>query len=1523
MIIYVFNNEFIENMTISTRLSGMYSVSFNDIVFGNVFPEDNKWFIKYSDNFISNLSCEEIITYKIYVLRDRNTSEIYYLVALPKYNVNSKRFFINGSFSLGNTDDCDIYYPVGTGRKDVLKAIPIENGRWMFEVTPRTLVYVGNKLVNSDVYAYNGDSIFFYGLRVILLGKMLIVNNFSNALRMKTAVFKECSKENDYVPKKNNDEFNDSPLFEPKDYFFKAPRFNFSIEEKEIKVEAPPNEINDSDIPTVLAIGPQITMVFASCFSMINVIMNYASGQGELSQFIISVGTMGVMVIGAITWPIVTRIFNKKRTIKLENKRVKQYTKYLERKKVEIQNEKNSERTILEYNNVEVTKCVEIINQRSIELWQRNIDHTDFLDVRVGIGDDNTKIKISESEDSFSIDGTDKLFTEMKKVINFSKINNNVPITYNFTDSNITAIIGEQNLTDIFLDCVFLQLMTFHSYVDLKIITYTKNVDRWDFLKNAPHSWNNNKTKRYFATTIDELIYITSDLEKEFDARVNDDEAEKEEDDGDIESSNYTTYKDFKPYYLFFIDDISSVRNISLLKKILKYKRNMGFSILTTSSSTTNLPSETTSFLFINEKESAIISSKHNNIQKIFKADFNNNLVDLNLCMQKLANIPIVVEKDKYELPQSLSFLEMYNVGRVEQLNCLSRWEDNNPILSLSVPIGVDQNGELFKMDIHEKAFGPHGLVAGTTGSGKSEWIITYILSLAVNFSPDEVQFVLIDYKGGGLAKSFENSELNIKLPHLAGTITNLDKSEIFRSVAAIESELKKRQEIFNQAREKLKEGSMDIYKYQECYRKGLVNEPMSHLLIISDEFAELKQQQPEFMEQLISTSRIGRSLGIHLILATQKPSGVVNEQIWSNSKFKVCLKVQDKSDSNEVLKKPDAAYLKQVGAFYLQVGNDDYYNLGQSAWAGAKYYPSDSVKKKIDDSIQYINNLGQVKNELKEDNENEKKESHGEQLLNIVSYICKISSQMNFKKHKLWLPNIPDKIYLNEIIKKYSRVSKGRYNYDVAIGEYDEPRKQEQGLLTIDLAEGNVAIMGQNGSGIDNLISTIIFSAITEHTPSDLNFYIIDFGAETMKKFSKFPHVGEVVFQDDIDKVVAVLDLVISEIDRRKELLSDYNGSFEYYNRTQKDKLPLIVMTINEFDIFNETLPKLSEIMNNLFRDSPQYGVIFIVSVSTSNGLRTRQLQFFNHVIVTHFNDDTQYRTITNCRRGLIPRKTLGRGICKTNSADADSYCEFQTAFITSEDQEFEYIKKYADVCCKSYKTRAKQLAKIPDDVKSDDLVQYVSDISSVPIGVDFYEKTPSKYDFSKYKIHLFSSRNLKKNINSIYGITALLSKVPSVKVRIVDFSGLFKKIVLDTKLFNDNLNVVFGALEHDVLTRKDTQDWAINIVIGIGSYKKKLSKGGILIFENIFKNLNNSKKVIFIFVDDYDKLRLLKLEDWYSQVDDSHGVWFGSDVSSQSLINVEEINHDGDNLDFDGMAYQVDEGKSKLIKTILEGED
>jgi S-DNA-T family DNA segregation ATPase FtsK/SpoIIIE len=168
-------------------------------------------------------------------------------------------------------------------------------------------------------------------------------------------------------------------------------------------------------------------------------------------------------------------------------------------------------------------------------------------------------------------------------------------------------------------------------------------------------------------------------------------------------------------------------------------------------------------------------------------------------------------------------------------------------------------------------------------------------------------------------------------LPHLVGTITNIDRNGLKRSLISIQSELRRRQILFNEARDMTDEGTIDIYKYQKLYHDGIVTKPIPHLLIICDEFAELKQQQQDFMDELISVSRIGRSLGVHLILATQKPAGIVDDQIRSNSKFAICLKVQDTSDSQDVINRPDGAYLKNPGQFYMQVGHSEYFVLGQS----------------------------------------------------------------------------------------------------------------------------------------------------------------------------------------------------------------------------------------------------------------------------------------------------------------------------------------------------------------------------------------------------------------------------------------------------------------------------------------------------------------------------------------------------------------------------------------------------------------
>ena len=229
-------------------------------------------------------------------------------------------------------------------------------------------------------------------------------------------------------------------------------------------------------------------------------------------------------------------------------------------------------------------------------------------------------------------------------------------------------------------------------------------------------------------------------------------------------------------------------------------------------------------------------------------------------------------------------------------------------------------------LDINEKYHGPHGLLAGTTGAGKSETLQTYMLSLSLNYSPDDIGFFVIDYKGGGMANLFD------KLPHMINRISNLSGNRVKRALVSIKSENVRRQKLFNEY------GVNNIDKYTKLYKNGEAKIPVPHLIIVIDEFAQLKKEQPDFMQEIVSVSQVGRSLGVHLILATQRPGGVVSEDIRSNTKFKICLRVQNKSDSSEVIGRGDAAYITQSGRGYLQVGSDEVFELFQTAWSGAEY---------------------------------------------------------------------------------------------------------------------------------------------------------------------------------------------------------------------------------------------------------------------------------------------------------------------------------------------------------------------------------------------------------------------------------------------------------------------------------------------------------------------------------------------------------------------------------------------------------
>jgi S-DNA-T family DNA segregation ATPase FtsK/SpoIIIE len=596
---------------------------------------------------------------------------------------------------------------------------------------------------------------------------------------------------------------------------------------------------------------------------------------------------------------------------------------------------------------------------------------------------------------------------------------------------------------------------------------------------------------------------------------------------------------------------------------------------------------------------------------------------------------------------------------------------------------------------------------------------------------------------------------------------------------------------MFMDARDDTGESTLDIYKYQKYYRAGVLKEPMSHLFIISDEFAELKSQQPEFMEELISTARVGRSLGVHLILATQKPSGVVNDQIWSNSKFKICLKVQTAGDSNEMLKKPDAASIKETGRFYLQVGYDEYFAMGQSGWAGAKYVPSDKTIKKIDDSVCFINNIGDTTKSISDLLKKETTtEDRGDQLTNIVNLLCEWAKKENYQAKKMWLEPIPSEIFLGNTIQKYQHRAVP-YEINPVIGEYDFPQKQKQGLLTLNMNKGNTYIFGKNGAGKEDLISTILYSTCTSYSPKEVNFYVVDMGAGTLRAFLKYPHVGDVVTIDDGDKVIDLFALAEREIGRRKELTVDFGGSFDTYNQMNPDnKLPLMCVIINNLDVFEENFSKIADLIVPLYRDGAKYGVTFIISVIGINTLRSKVREYFtNHISLVCANKDDYFSIFTNYKRGLEPAQYKGRGLV----AIGKDVLEFQSALINTRSEINTTIKSTCDSLSEQYKDCAlKQLPSIPAVVNVENFLEEVKTLDSIPLGYNAETKEQFYFDFAKRKANLISSNDLSQHLPFLNALVTELKCLNKEQydVQIIDFSGYFDLLTVGLTCYQSNFN-------------------------------------------------------------------------------------------------------------------------------------
>lgn len=1054
------------------------------------------------------------------------------------------------------------------------------------------------------------------------------------------------------------------------------------------------------------------------------------------------------MVIATGLSAVVTLVFSVtgfvKDRRKQEAERVAEDTAYrahLVERAIEIRGASDRQRQGALYHYPDVATLTSLATAHSPRVYEKTRAHEDFLWYRLGLGTVDASTSVDQG-DRDRVGRPTELQSLARDLADEAATLDRMPITADLMHGQV-GYVGPRRLVVEQLQLLVDQLTFFHSYHDVQLVMVfpEAELDDWSWMRWYRHSSLRDMNVRGFVHDQRSRDQVLSSLNQILKARRN---ALDE-----VRGSQRTT---FTPHYVVVVLDETLVMDHVVMEFLREDPRDLGCSVIVVQETMSSLSDAVTTVIDIRDRETGVLVLEQGElVNTSFVLDHHPEGFDRERLPRSIGALNHLQDV-RSSIPESVTFLELYEVERVEELRMTERWERNSPHRTLGVPLGLRGTGDVVKLDLHEKAHGPHGLVAGTTGSGKSEIIQSYILSLAVNFHPHDVAFLLIDYKGGGMANLFAD------LPHLLGTITNLDGAQSMRALVSINAELKRRQRVFSA------HDVNHINQYQKLVRNGDAAEPMPHLFLISDEFAELKSEQPEFMDELISTARIGRSLGIHLILATQKPSGVVNDQIWSNSKFKLALKVADRSDSMEIIKTPDAAEITLPGRAYLQVGNNEIYELFQSAWSGADYEPGKEDNHQEDHGIYAINDLGQyeiLNPDLSGlDGADEVKQVPTE-LEAVVAGVQRAALDAGIPAlPRPWLPPLPERIVVTDLhgADWEQAWTEPKAPLRPVIGMVDIPSRQTQETLTLDLSgDGHLAVFASPGYGKSTFLQTLVMDLARVHNPEHLHVYLLDFGTNGLLPLRGLPHVADTVTVDDTQKITKLIERIETEIKRRKQLLGGYAvANLEMYERASGHQLPSLLLAVDGFEGLKGAPGEdpLTGLLQGVAREGAGLGIHIALATGRQASLRTSFSASIKTQIALRLNEDNEARAIVG-RTTTAVDDLPGRGLIKLEQPEL-----FHTALPARGGdmlEVIEAIRTQSQQMDQSWSgSRPELIPVIPEMLEIEDLMarpgtSRLVSAGALPVGLGVGSVEPVGLDLVKHRQALVLGRDSETTARAI----------------------------------------------------------------------------------------------------------------------------------------------------------------------------
>ncbi|MGR3741773.1 type VII secretion protein EssC [Companilactobacillus sp. DQM5] len=1282
----------------------------------------------------------------------------------------------------------DVKADIKLSKKSFMSIIPV------FSNKDRIINYKINNINENESTYFNGKLVeqlntnFFVGDQVVIAGVVFELR--PNQMKITEINGKFDFNTNALISENNVLEY---PLEFPN--FRRSPRIMHQEPTNKVTISQPESLEKEGKNDILKTLLPPLGMLAASFATSV------LSGRNPLMMLGMggaSIITMGISISSYFT--------NKKESEVQKKEREKKYQLYTIDKTSEIKKLADKQRYSLDYHYPNMESLATLINEYNPRIYEKTSNNVDYLKFSLGTGKVNSSYKIDFNYDDQN--KNDPLVKNVQEtIVNEYQSLKDAPIITSLKEQTFGLVGSYPNLKNS-VQTMLLQIATFHSYHDVQTLLlvpegeYESDWKQWRWLPHLKMEELNIRGLVHNAQSRDMILNSFYQLLNKRKQQVKENEREKIQ---------------FSPHYILIILDDSWLAGHGLNEFLAEDMSKYGVTVVWGKEDTSMLPETVTTLIKYNSEESAqLVNENKVYVDKDFKPYKLPSNYELPQLISRLANLNHL-EVEKNAIPETVTFLDMYNVKKIDELNIEDRWSKANTSKSLAVPLGLRGKDDLVYLNLHERAHGPHGLVAGTTGSGKSETVQSYLLSLAVNFAPEDVGFLPIDFKGGGMANLFA------KLPHLLGSITNLDGASSARALASIRAELQKRQRLFGEF------GVNHINGYTKLYKAGknetnpdekkkYPTKPMPHLFLVSDEFAELKANEPDFMAELVSTARIGRSLGVHLILATQKPSGVVDDQIWSNSRFKLALKVQDVADSNEILKTPDAASIVEPGRAYLQVGNNEIYELFQSAWSGADYDPNKNIEKKIDERMWLINDSGQAElltEDLSADDDvvEVKNEDKKTQLDAIVDSIAEISNKTKaILPDKPWLPPL-EKAIATPVINPKIEWSNER-NLSVPIGLMDIPSRQVQEPLYFDFNEMNhTAIFASPGYGKSNFLQTLVMNLARKNTPEQVQFNLLDFGTNGLLPLEKLPHTADLARLNEKEKLFKMLQKMRSEIDKRKaEFQKAGVASLVQFEQNQYE-LPIIVNVLDGYDavVEDDNRDEIDSVVSKILREGSAVGIYLIISANRSNSIKMSMMSNIETKLALFLVDESEVMDIIG-RDRIIQQEIIGRGQIKLDQVNA-----FQTYLPNNETEPLSILnainEEVAQLDAMWDGTRPEQLPIVPEEFDIDYFNTKVNDwqkTGNIALGLAISDTSPlgdiiEKNEFFVMSHTLDEQLEIQRSV-----LFNQLSHINSKKI-LIDFESEILNVSVFSEVINneqDKINEIKQLMADYVKATQDNRE-------------------------------------------------------------------------------------------------------------------